>query len=312
VFSVVIPLYNKAPHIAATLRSVLAQTAPPAEIIVIDDGSSDGGADIAAAFSDRGVTLIRQSNAGVSAARNQGTKAARSDYIAFLDADDIWLPAHLETLRNLIAQLPSAGLVSTLYKIQQGGNLFNPHSAFADGFTGKVDDFCRRMAAGLSLVHSSTACVERSAFFEAGGFPHGMQRGEDLVLWLKLARGFEVGHAATVTAIHNRDAVNRTSGLRESQPPGSLLYLREMMAGPGLSASEKASAKLLFARIAFYTAAGMREAGDLAGLAAIRRLTAEMNMPELALRIRLLGTLPPFALSFARRFRHRDRQSIPA
>jgi glycosyltransferase involved in cell wall biosynthesis len=311
-FSVIIPLYNKAPHIAAALQSVLAQTFPPDEIIVVDDGSTDGGAEIAAAFSARGVTLIRQSNAGVSAARNRGAKAARSAYLTFLDADDIWLPNHLETLRSVIVQVPSAGLVSTLYKIQQGKQMFHPHSAFADGFTGRVDDFCRRMASGLSLVHSSTAGVARPAFFEAGGFPHGMRRGEDLVLWLKLARGFEVGHAASVTAIHNRDAVNRSVSLRESQAPGSLLYLQEMMGGPGLSASEQASAKLLFARIAFYTAAGMREAGDLSGLAAIRRLAAEMKMPELALRIRLLGALPPFALSFARRFRHRDRQTIPA
>ena len=93
--SVVIPCFNAAPFLEATLRSVLAQTHAPAEIIVIDDGSTDGSAAVAAVFSPK-VTVIRQQNRGESAARNRAIDEAHGNWIAFLDADDIWWPDKLE------------------------------------------------------------------------------------------------------------------------------------------------------------------------------------------------------------------------
>ncbi|MDE8349982.1 MAG: glycosyltransferase family A protein [Acidocella sp.] len=304
-FSVVIPLFNKAPHIAAAINSVLAQTLSPDEIIVVDDGSTDASAALAESFAGQQVMLIRQANQGVSAARNTGVAAARSSHVAFLDADDIWLPRHLETLQSLILQFPDAQLYSTLYEIHLGSNVFWPKSAYSYGFVGMVDDFFRRMAIGLSLVNSTTACVTRQAFFEVGGFPTNVKRGEDVVLWMKLSQKFTVAHSATITAVYNRNAVNRSASLREQTAPGSLLYLQKFMALP--AASHLASAKLLFRQIAFYAAAGMREAGDFDGLTAIRRLAQQNNMPSLALNIYLIGFVPPAVLSLARRFRHKSQ-----
>jgi hypothetical protein len=93
--SVVIPCFNAAPFLEETLRSVLAQTHAPDEIVVVDDGSTDGSAAIAAAFGPK-VTLIRQENLGESAARNRAIEQAHGDWIAFLDADDVWRPEKLE------------------------------------------------------------------------------------------------------------------------------------------------------------------------------------------------------------------------
>jgi len=309
-FSVVIPLYNKAPHIANTLQSVLAQSCPPDEIIVVDDGSTDGGGAIVETFAHAGVVLIRQQNAGVSAARNRGVRHATCQFVAFLDADDAWRPEHLASVRALISQCSGMALYSTLYEIRMDGRVFKPHSAYGEAFCGVVDDFFSKMAFGLSLVTSSTAVVSRQALLEIGGFPDQLKRGEDLVVWFKLASAGGMAHAAKMTAIYNRDAVNRSSSLREQEAPGSLVYLRELIAGNRLTEGQSVSARLLFKRIAFFTAAGMREAGDIGGLKAICRLAAVEHMFPLAAKIAALLIIPPSILTFARRFRHRQSQTL--
>ena len=99
--SVVIPLYNKAPYIDRALRSVLAQTFQDFEVIIVDDGSTDGGAKIVKSTTDKRIKLIQQKNSGVSAARNRGIQESKSKLIAFLDADDEWKSRFLEVILRL-------------------------------------------------------------------------------------------------------------------------------------------------------------------------------------------------------------------
>ena len=108
--SVAIPLYNKRREIARTIQSVFDQTFQQFEILVIDDGSTDGGADIVAQIGDPRVRLIRQANAGVSAARNHAISEAKTELIAFLDADDEWKPGFLAAIWDLRERFPEAGL----------------------------------------------------------------------------------------------------------------------------------------------------------------------------------------------------------
>lgn len=109
--SVVVPTYNRGPQVAATLDSVLAQTLAPLEIIVVDDGSTDGTPDwMEAHYGDR-IRVIRQENGGVAHARNRGLEVARGEYIAFLDHDDIWLPRKLEAQLEAARAHPDAALI---------------------------------------------------------------------------------------------------------------------------------------------------------------------------------------------------------
>ena len=114
--SLVIPLYNKGEHVAACLRSVLAQSHPAMELLVIDDGSTDDGAAQMLALQAPSVRLVSQPNAGVSVARNRGIALAQGDVVAFLDADDLLHPEYLATLVRLWRVYPEAGMACTAYR----------------------------------------------------------------------------------------------------------------------------------------------------------------------------------------------------
>ena len=117
--SIVIPLLNKGPHIQRALQSVMDQTIQNFEIIVVDGGSTDYGPDVVKEFNDPRIRFIQQKGTGVSTARNQGVSISQSDFIAFLDADDEWMPHHLETIQKLRKEFPQAGAYTTAYKIQE-------------------------------------------------------------------------------------------------------------------------------------------------------------------------------------------------
>ena len=104
--SIVVPLYNKAPYVRRALDSIAAQTLSDFEVIVVDDGSTDDGASIVANYGDSRVRLVRQPNVGPGAARNAGLAQAQGEFIAFLDADDQWLPTYLE---ESVRQLEESG-----------------------------------------------------------------------------------------------------------------------------------------------------------------------------------------------------------
>lgn len=108
--SVIIPVYNADKYIAATVESVLAQTYKNFEILIIDDGSPDKSLKVCQQFQDSRIKIICQANRGLPGARNTGIRHAQGDYIAFLDADDIWLPNKLEKHVNHLNNSPTVGI----------------------------------------------------------------------------------------------------------------------------------------------------------------------------------------------------------
>jgi cellulose synthase/poly-beta-1,6-N-acetylglucosamine synthase-like glycosyltransferase len=176
--SVVIPAYNAAATIAAAIESVLAQTRPPEEIIVVDDGSKDETSAVVELFGPA-VRLLRQANAGCGQARNTGAREARGTWLAFLDADDLWLPTKLE--RQLPETADPRIAVVVCRKYSEEGLLLGRRLAFDDLWT--QND---------AIVSSSL--VRRSAFEQAGGF-WTLRACEDYHLWLRLtADGWDMAN----------------------------------------------------------------------------------------------------------------------
>lgn len=305
IISVVIPLYNKRPHISTAIDSVLSQNIDNIDnidiikVIVVNDGSTDGGEDVVAAYQERGVQLINQKNQGESAARNAGVAAAETEYVAFLDADDWWLPNHLKVLLQLIERHPEAGLLSTSHLIRRDQLIYRAKSGMVDGWSGLVKDFFREYSKGLSIVNSSTACVKKSVLIEVGGFPVGIRRGPDIMTWISIALAYPVAHTNIPTSVFNQEAVNRSDLHRETEPPNSLLMLKEI-----ICYKNDPSVAMLFDSMALMTAAGYRLKDNFQAAKAIGRLAYSAKRYKVAGLITIVNILPIWALSFARKRRH--------
>ena len=207
--SVVVPLFNKRDEVGATLRSVLAQTLPPVEIVVVDDGSTDGSAEVVRAIGSPLVRLLVQSNAGVCVARNRAVAEARGEYIAFLDADDCWEPGYLAEIAALIAEFPGCGIYSTAFWVLDGRGRF---PVPCPDRRGVVDNFFRDSAHRYISIPSASV-VPRRVFDEVGGFPPGMKIGEDLYLWVKIARRLPVCFSPARLCRYSKVASNRSSAI---------------------------------------------------------------------------------------------------
>ena len=188
-FSVIIPLYNKAPYVRKTVESVLGQTLGDYEFIIIDNGSCDGSSEIVAGFTDPRIRTVRlEENVGVSNARNKGVELSTAPYVTFLDADDWWEPTFLEEMAALMERHPSAGIYGTGYYIVKNGKKRVAPIGVEDGFTEGEINYCRVYAKTLCMpLTSISICMPRTVFAEAGGFPAGIKLGEDFLLWIRVS-----------------------------------------------------------------------------------------------------------------------------
>lgn len=187
-FSVIIPLYNKAPYVRKAVESVIKQTFGNWELIVVDDGSTDGGGDVVRSFSDNRIRFVKQDNAGVSVARNRGVAKSTAPYICFLDADDWWEPTFLEEMAKLIAEYPDAGIYGTNYYIVKNGKRRLAPIGVEEGFVEGEVNYCQVYAKTLCMpLWTGAVCMPRAVFNIAGGFPAGIKLGEDFLLWIQVA-----------------------------------------------------------------------------------------------------------------------------
>ena len=209
-FSVVIPLYNKANHILQAVESILAQSVPVDEIVVVNDGSTDDGVERLKQAALPKVKIIEQENLGVSVARNRGIWEADNDLIAFLDADDEWLPFFLEEMQHLIEKFPQSEYFASRYQCTDGDKFIDAKIAYdaldPDGVL--LDDYFELAGNGDLPFMISSSVVRRSLIDEIGGFPPGERIGEDQDFFARAAMRGPIAYSPNIHLMYRRDGDN--------------------------------------------------------------------------------------------------------
>ena len=206
-FSVIIPLYNKERYIARTIQSVLAQTFQDFEIIIVNDGSTDGSVKEVERFDDERIRLVEQANAGVSAARNRGIEEAKYELIAFLDADDLWDNDFLATAFELYEHYPKCDVYALNYRIMTSEENFQTPIILGLPVSfhhGIIQDYFKIASQSDPLIWSSSVVIKKNILKAIGGFPIGIRAGEDLLTWAKLAARCEIAYTKEQKATFNR------------------------------------------------------------------------------------------------------------
>ncbi len=233
--SVVIPAFNAAATIRSAVGSALRQTVSVLEVIVVDDGSSDATPQVVSAIADRRVRLISQANGGPSAARNAGIAAARGEWVAFLDSDDLWLPRYVETATAALTAAPRPGFAYTdAYVFDAGRRQIRVQTAM-DAIVPPPPDRESFLVALLRRNFVFTSATVPAAVLEAvGGYDETLRLSEEYDMWLRiLIAGFDavwMGGPLAIYRMHpgqtsrqilalNRTAARVYHGLRVQDMP---------------------------------------------------------------------------------------------
>lgn len=208
-FSVVIPLYNKENYIEKTLQSVLAQTFSDFQIIVVNDGSTDGSLEKVKKIQNDRIVLLNQKNQGASITRNDGVEHSQGEYLVFLDADDYWFPDHLEVLHELILEFPIAGLYCGNYEIYRGNGLTvaanltfdepKMPQILTDYFMGSIAD---------SILIMGNFAVSKTDFLKIGKFDPRLRTGQDIDFFIRAALKKKIAFHPKITMRYHKQSEN--------------------------------------------------------------------------------------------------------
>jgi GT2 family glycosyltransferase len=239
-FSVVIPLYNKEKSIAKTLASVKQQRFPASEIIVIDDGSTDNSIKQVLAANIPTLKLIKQTNKGVSAARNLGVEKSSNEFIAFIDADDQWSPFFLDEMRKLINKFPEQAFFDSNYQKVQGKSLYqNPKLALPDmDATGVLlSNYFEVSGQGDLPFMASSTVITKKLFKQLGGFPVGEAMGEDQALFSQACLHSPIAYSPLILLFYHTDSENRAC---ERHIPSEILPFAQRLIAWSASCNDEA------------------------------------------------------------------------
>jgi glycosyltransferase involved in cell wall biosynthesis len=267
--SVIIPTYNRAGWVTEAVASVLAQTCRNFELLVVDDGSTDGTMEALAPFRGKLCYLRTRRNRGVAAARNLGAAAARGQWLAFLDSDDLWRPEKLARQVEYLKAHPDLEICQTEeIWVRRGVRVNPPHSHRKVG--GRI--FLPSLA--RCLVSPSAVMISRRLFWEAGGFDESLPACEDYDLWLRLAWRHDIGLVPEPLVVKrggHPDQLSRAWGLDRFRIRALLKLLQE----PKLPAPYREAVRRTLAEKCRIYAQGCAKRGRLAEAAHYRELAGE-------------------------------------
>lgn len=202
-FSVVISVYNKEKYISKTLESVLSQSLDDFEIVILNDGSTDNSEAEILKLKDPRIRYFSEENQGAGAGRNYVIKKAKAEYIALLDADDIWFPFYLEEQNQLMESFPQEYVFAVGSKIYQNGRYFKKTYSLDENmsFPKKVNYF--KASLRDSVLHSSTAVIHKSVFEEVGFYDPTIKSGQDTDLYIRIGLKYKIVFDPKVCAVYN-------------------------------------------------------------------------------------------------------------
>jgi glycosyltransferase involved in cell wall biosynthesis len=224
---IIIPAYNAAHYLPTAIESVVAQTFEDWRILLIDDGSTDNTADVVAPYIHQlgpKLEYIKQSNRGLPAARNAAIRSSSSEFLALLDADDIWLPDRLSESLRCFQDRPEVGLsYGYISRIDQQGNLLDSWSGNPRWAEGRIAPYIYMLRVQLPCP---TMTFRRRCVDEVGLFDETMRATEDRDMWLRIAQRYEVAVAPRVIALY-RTSPNSMSADPERMLQAQLKFIRK-------------------------------------------------------------------------------------
>ncbi|MGZ4462774.1 MAG: glycosyltransferase [Gaiellaceae bacterium] len=236
-FSIVIAAYQAADSLAEAIESALRQTLPPLEVVVCDDGSTDDLAGAVAPYREE-IVLVRQENRGVGAAKNAAARATSGDFIAVLDADDIYLPERLAVLAEAAVTRPDLDILTTDALVVEGGRRIR--RAYDETWTFDVDDQRRAILERCFII--GHAAVRRPSFLAVGGFDETLRAVVDWDLWLRMILGGSRAGLITEPLSEYRVRLGSISANRAEVLRNGVLALTRAAARTDLDAAEQAAA----------------------------------------------------------------------
>lgn len=199
-FSVVIPLYNKENYVENALKSILNQTFIDYEVLIVNDGSTDKSVERVIPFLSEKIQLIHHSeNRGLSATRNTGIEKASTNYITFLDADDLWKPTFLETIHRLIITFPEARIFGTNYEEVYQSKTYLPHNgsdSLPENFEGYINFFKINVKQGI--YNHGSVCIHKEVYKTAGYYDESIDFAEDIDFNIRANYYFKLAYSNTI------------------------------------------------------------------------------------------------------------------
>jgi glycosyltransferase involved in cell wall biosynthesis len=305
--SVAIPLFNKAAYVAESVKSALSQSFADFEIIVVDDGSTDGGIETLGQFSDQRLRIIRQDNAGPAAARNRAIAQARAPFVAFLDADDVWLPDHLLHLSELQKRFPQAMLFGNAFVESASDKVSVPPTEPIQYRL--IEDFFSESAFAGAPFYTSSCMVSRARSIEVGCFPVGDYCGEDIALWILIAADAPVAVSNYIGCQYRRNSgsLSYQSSYRLAEPICISILAKMLASRSDWPAERRNAAQEYYNRLALVQCLDCLRMGDVKAAKNFLKLSARTQAHRKRwMQAKFMTSIPHPIRSFVFQFRRQS------